>query len=90
MESRIFEKIGEDYSEKSVEFDWEAVWNQPKRYGVLYPVVGYIISLLAVIFIKLGIFMWLFLIGGLLLFLGGIYCVNAMVGEYEKFKIQRR
>jgi len=90
MESKIFEEIRENYQEKSIEFDWEAVRNQPKRYGVLYPVIGYILSLLAVIFMKLGIFMWLFLIGGFLLFLGGIYCANGIVGEYEKLKIQRR
>ncbi len=90
MESKIFEEIRENYQEESIGFDWETVWKQPKRYGVLYPVVGYILSLLAVIFMKLGIFMWLFLIGGFLLFLGGIYCVNAIVGEYERLKIQRR
>ncbi len=90
MESKIFEEIRENYKEESVGFNWEAVWNQPKRYGIFYPVIGYILSLLAVILIKVGIFMWLFLIGGFLLFWGGIYCVNGIIGDYKELKIQGR
>ena len=33
--------------------------------------------------------MWLFLIGGAILFLGGIYCVYGMMDEYKKIETQR-
>jgi len=35
---------------------------------------------------ELGIFMWLFLIAGFILFFGGIYCANGIIGEYRKSK----
>ncbi len=37
----------------------------------------------------LGVFMWLFLIAGFILFFGGIFCANGIIGEYEKIKIQK-
>jgi len=45
--------------------------------------------LFAIIFMGLGVFMWLFLIGGLFLFFGGIYCANGIIGEYKKIKVQK-
>jgi hypothetical protein len=45
--------------------------------------------LLAVIFIGLGVFVWLFLIAGSILFFGGIFCANGIIGEYKKLKIQK-
>jgi hypothetical protein len=35
---------------------------------------------------ELGIFMWLFLFAGFILFFGGIYCANGIIGEYRKSK----
>lgn len=89
MESKVLEEIGKHYKQEAVEFDWEPIRKQPKRYGILYPIIGYIVSLLAIIFIGLGIFMWLFLVAGGLLFFGGIYCANGIIGEYKKIKIQK-
>jgi hypothetical protein len=89
MEPRIFEEIKEHYREDIIDFDWEPVRKQPKRYGILYPIIGYIVSLFAIIFIGMGIFMWLILIGGSILFFGGIYCANGIIGEYKKIKIQK-
>lgn len=88
MEAKILEEIQKHYKQEAIEFDWEPVRRQPKRYGILYPIIGYIISLLAVILIGLGAFMWLFLIGGGILFFGGIYCANRIIGEYKKIKSQ--
>jgi hypothetical protein len=53
---------------------------------ILYPIIGYIISLLGVVFMELGFFMWLFLIAGSILFFGGIFCANGIIGEYKKGK----
>jgi hypothetical protein len=89
MEPKILEEIGKHYKQEIIEFDWEPVRRQPKRYGILYPVVGYIVSLLAVIFIGLGVFMYLFLIAGSILFFGGIYCANGLIGDCKKIKIQK-
>ena len=86
MEPRILEEIRTHYKQDIIDFDWEPVRNRPKRYGVLYPIIGYIVSLLAIVFMRLGVFMWLFLIGGLILFFGGIFCANGMIGEYSKIK----
>jgi len=86
MEAKILEEIQKHYKQEAIEFDWEPVRRQPKRYGILYPIIGYIISLLAIIFIGMGVFMWLFLIGGGILFFGGIYCANGIIGEYKKGK----
>jgi len=89
MEPKVLEEIGKHYKQEVIEFDWEPVRRQPKRYGILYPIVGYIVSLLAVIFIGLGVFMYLFLIAGSILFFGGIYCGNGLIGDYKKIKIQK-
>jgi hypothetical protein len=89
MEPKVFEEIGKHYKHEIIEFDWEPVRRQPKRYGILYPVIGYIVSLLAIIFIGLGIFMWIFLVAGSILFFGGIFCANGIIGEYKKIKIQK-
>lgn len=88
MEPKVLEEIGKHYKQEVIEFDWEPVRRQPRRYGILYPMIGYIVSLLAIIFIGMGIFMWLILIGGSILFFGGIYCANGIIGEYKKIKIQ--
>jgi hypothetical protein len=41
------------------------------------------VSLLAIIFMGLGVFMWLFLIAGFVLFFGGILRANGIIGEYK-------
>ncbi|MGA2517107.1 MAG: hypothetical protein ABSG44_11225 [Thermodesulfobacteriota bacterium] len=89
MEPKVFEEIRKHYKHEVIEFDWEPIQNQPKRYGILYPIIGYIVSLLAIVFMGVGVFMWLFLIGGGILFFGGIYCANGIIGEYKKIKIQK-
>jgi hypothetical protein len=86
MEPKVLEEIGKHFKQEVIEFDWEPVRRQPKRYGILYPIIGYIVSLLAVILIGLGVFMWLFLIAGFILFFGGIFCANGLIGEYRKIK----
>jgi hypothetical protein len=86
MEPKILEEIRKHYKNEVIEFDWEPIRKQPKRFGILYPIVGYIISLLAIVFMGLGVFMWLFLIGGSILFFGGIYCVNGIISDYRKIK----
>ncbi len=89
MDRRIFGEIQKHFKYEVIEFDWEPIWKQPRRYGILYPIIGYIVSLLAVIFIGVGIFVWLFLIAGSILFFGGIFCANGIIGEYKKLKIQK-
>ena len=89
MEPKILEEIHTHYKQDVIDVNWEPIWKQPKRYGILYPIIGYIISLLAIILMGMGIFMWLFLIGGGILFFGGIYCANGIIGEYKKIKIQK-
>ena len=89
MEPKIWEEIRKHFKDEVIEFDWEPIRKQPKRYGILYPIIGYIVSLLAIILMGLGVFMWLFLIAGSILFLGGIYCANGIIGEYKKIKIQQ-
>jgi uncharacterized membrane protein len=86
MEPKVLEEIGKHYKHEVIEFDWEPVRRQPKRYGIFYPIIGYIVSLLAIILMGLGVFMWLFLIGGSILFFGGIYCVNGIISDYRKIK----
>jgi hypothetical protein len=44
------------------------------------------VSLPAIIFMGLGVFMWLFLIGESILFFGGIYCASRIIGEYRDIK----
>jgi hypothetical protein len=89
MEPKILEEIRRHYKNEVIEFDWGPIRNRPKRYGIFYPIIGYMVSLLAIIFMGLGLFMWLFLIGGAILFFGGIYCANGIIGEYKKIKIQK-
>jgi uncharacterized membrane protein YecN with MAPEG domain len=89
MEPRIFEEIKTHYKQEIIEFDWGPVRRQPKRYGIFYPIIGYVISLLAIIFMGMGVFMWLILIGGSILFFGGIYCANGIISEYKEIKIQK-
>lgn len=86
MEPKILEEIRKHFKQEVIQFDWEPVRKQPKRYGILYPITGYIISLLAVILMRLGVFMWLFLIAGSIFFFGGIFCVNGIIGEYREMK----
>ena len=86
MDPRIFEEIRKNFKNEVIEFDWEPIRKQPRRYGMLYPIIGYIISLLAIVFMGMGVFMWLFLIAGGILFSGGIYCVSGIIGEYKKIK----
>ena len=89
MEPKILEEIRKHYKHEVIEFDWEPVHKQPRRYGILYPIIGYVISLLAIIFIGLGVFMWVLLIGGGILFFGGMFCANGIIDEYKKIKIQK-
>jgi uncharacterized membrane protein len=89
MEGKILEEMQKHYKQDVIDFNWEPVRKNPKRYRVLYPIIGYFVSMIAIRFISLGVFMWLFLIGGSILFFGGIYCANGMIGEYEKIKIQK-
>ncbi len=86
MEPRIFEEIRKNFRNEVIEFDWEPVRKQPRRYGVFYPIIGYIVSLLAIIFMGLGVFMWLFVIGGGILFFGGIYCANGIITGCSKYR----
>ena len=86
MEAKILEEIQKHYKQDVIDVNWEPIRKQPKRYGILYPIIGYIVSLLAVVFMGMGVFMWLFLIAGGILFFGGIYCANGIIGEYKKIK----
>ena len=90
MEAKILEEVRKHYQQEVIDFNWEPVRKNPKRYGVLYPVIGYFFSLVAIRFISLGVFMWLFLIGGGILFFGGVFCANGMMGEYKKTKVQEK
>ncbi|HUL37804.1 MAG TPA: hypothetical protein VLW47_08960 [Thermodesulfobacteriota bacterium] len=89
MEQKILEEVEKHYKQEVIDFNWEPVRENPKRYGVLYPIIGYLISLFAIRFMSFGIFMWLILIGGSILFFGGIYCTNGMMSEYKKIKTQK-
>ena len=86
MDSKIFEEIRKNFKNDVIDFNWEPVRKNPKKYGVLYPIIGYFVSLIAIRFMSLGVFMWLFLIGGSILFFGGIYCANGMMGEFRGTK----
>ena len=86
MEAKILEEIQKHYKQEVFDFDWKPIRKKPKRYDVLYPIIGYFISLIAIRFMSLGIFMWLFLIGGSILFFGGILCANGIIGEYRKIR----
>ena len=89
MEPKILEEIAKYSKHEVIEFDWGPVRKQPRRYGILYPIIGYVVSLVSISLMKIRGFMWLFLVGGFLLFLGGIYCANGIIGEYKKIKIQK-
>ena len=89
MNPRILEEIRKNFKNEVIEFDWEPVQKQPKRYGIFYPIIGYIVyivSLLAIALMGLGIFMWLFLIAGFFLFFEGIFCANGIITEYSEYK----
>jgi uncharacterized membrane protein len=86
MEPRILEEIRKHSKQEVIDFDWEPIRRQPKRYGILYPIVGYIVSLIAISLMSVGVFMWLFLIAGSILFFGGIFCANGIIGEYRKIR----
>ncbi len=86
MEPEILEEIQKYYKQEVIDFNWEPVRKQPKKYGILYPILGYIVSLLAICLMGVGVFMWLFLIAGAILFFGGIFCANGIIGEYKKEK----
>ncbi|MGQ9777771.1 MAG: hypothetical protein ACUVQ9_11250 [Thermodesulfobacteriota bacterium] len=73
MDTKILEEIRKHYKQEVIEFDWEPIRRQPRRYGILYPILGYIISLISVSLMGEGVLMWLFLIGGIILFFGGIF-----------------
>jgi hypothetical protein len=89
MERKILEEVQKHYQQEVIDFNWKPVQENPRRYGVLYPIIGYLISLFSIRFISLGVFMWLFLIGGAIVFFGGIYSANGIMGEYKKIKIQK-
>ena len=86
MEPRVLEEIRTHYKQDIIDFDWEPVRKQPKRYGILYPILGYIVSLLAICLVGVGVFMWLFLIAGFILFFGGIFCANGIIGECNEIR----
>jgi uncharacterized membrane protein YecN with MAPEG domain len=86
VEPKILEEIRKHYKQDVIDFDWEPVRKQPKRYGIFYPIVGYIVSLIAISLMSAGVFMWLFLIAGSILFFGGIFCANGIIGEYSKIR----
>ena len=86
MEPKILEEIREHYKQEIIDFDWEPIRKQPKRYGILYPIIGYVVSILSISLMGLGVFMWLFLIAGSIMFFGGIFCANGVIGEYKKIK----
>ena len=86
MEPKLLEEIRKHFKNDVIDFDWEPVRKQPKRYGIFYPIIGYVVSLLAVILMGIGVFMWLFLIAGFIFFFGGIFCANGIIGEYREIK----
>jgi len=86
MEPKILEEVRRHYQQETLSFDWEAIRKMPRKYTVVYPVVGYIVSLLAMRFIALGALVWLFLVAGFILFFGGIFCTHGVVQEYKKIR----
>jgi hypothetical protein len=89
MEPRILEEIQKHYKQELIDFDWEPIRKKPKRYGILYPIIGYIVSLVSISLMRIGVIMWLFLVAGFILFFGGVFCANGIIGEYKKIKIQK-
>ena len=86
MEPKVLVEIGKHFKHEVIEFDWEPICKQPRKYGILYPIIGYIVSLIAISLMRIGVFMWLFLIAGFILFFGGIFCANGIIGDYRKIK----
>jgi hypothetical protein len=86
MEPKILEEIRKHFKHEVIEFDWKPIRKQPKRYGILYPIVGYIVSLIAISLMRIGVFMWVFLIAGSIFFFGRIFCISGIIGEYKKIK----
>ena len=86
MEPKILEEVRKHYQQETFDFDWEPIRKAPRKYTVVYPVVGYVVSLLAMRFIALGAFVWLFFVAGLLFFFGGIFCTHGVVTEYKKIR----
>lgn len=84
MEPKILEEIRKHFKHEVIDFNWEPVRKQPKRYGILYPIIGYLLSLLAISLMELGVFMWLFLIVGAILFFGGIFCAHGIISDYRQ------
>ncbi len=41
MESKLLGEIGKQIQHGVIEFDWGPIRKQPRRYGILYPVIGY-------------------------------------------------
>ena len=54
MEPKILEEIQKHYKQEVIDFDWEPIRKQPKRYGILYPIIGYFVSLIAISLMGLG------------------------------------
>jgi hypothetical protein len=48
MEPQILEEVQKHDQQEVIDFNWEPVRKSPKRYGVLYPVIGYFVSLTAI------------------------------------------
>jgi len=86
MEPKILEEVRKHYQQETLSFDWEPIRKTPRKYTVVYPVVGYVLSLLAIRFIALGALVWLFLVAGLIFFFGGIFCTHGVVEEYKKIR----
>ena len=86
MVAKTLEEIGKHFKHEVIDFDWEPIRKQPKRYEISYPIIGYVVSLLAISLMRLGVFMWLFVIAGSILFFGGIFCANGIIGEYGKIR----
>ena len=48
MDTKILEEIRKHFKNDVIDFDWEPIRKNPKRYGVLYPIIGYFVSLIAI------------------------------------------
>jgi hypothetical protein len=57
MEPKTLGEMKEHLKQEVIDFDWEPVRKRPKRYGILYPIIGYIVSLLAICLMGLAVFM---------------------------------
>jgi hypothetical protein len=45
MGPKILKEIRKNFKHEVIEFDWEPVRKQPRRYGILYPIIGRILNL---------------------------------------------